>query len=348
MKIRLVLSFLLLASALNVYSQDPQIQWQNTIGGSENDVLYAVVQTLDGGYILGGVSESNISGDKTENSVGFTDYWIVKIDVSGNIEWQNTIGGFSTERLRAVFQTSNGDYIIGGSSFSNIGGDKTEDSNGQSDYWVLKLNNSGNIIWQNTIGGNSGENLNSIIPTVDDGFLIGGSSSSDISGDKTENSNGGGDYWIVKLNAEGEVQWDKTIGGFRDDDLESIAQTLDGGFILGGSSDSDISGDKTENSNGDYDYWVVKTDEFGNIEWQNTIGGDQGDELHEIIQNVDGSYILAGDSNSNSSGDKSENKIGSPDYWIIKLDEPKRSKLCNSNRRRRLFGRRMVRWRYIG
>lgn len=321
MKNYIIIALFSFLSTVFLYGQDPQIEWQNTIGGEDNDVLYSVVQTLDGGYILGGESESNISGDKTENAVGYTDYWVVKIDASGNVEWEKTIGGLGHERLRSVFQASNGDYIIGGYSNSNIGGDKTEDSNGQSDYWVLRLDTFGNIIWQNTIGGNWSEELTSIIPTEDGGILIGGSSSSDISGDKTESSRGGPDYWIVKLNGEGEVQWDKTIGGFRDDILESIAQTADGGFILGGTSESDISGDKTENSKGGYDYWVVKTDALGNIEWQKTIGGDDVDELHAIAQNVDGGYILAGDSISNSSGDKSEDNIGYSDYWIVRLDQ---------------------------
>src|SRR5688572_17067739 len=112
-------------------SQDaPAIEWQNTIGGSAGDYLHAVQQTTDGGYILGGVSNSGISGDKTEICNGSGDYWMVKTDANGNIQWQNTIGGSGHDQLHAIQQTSDGGYVLGGYSFSNISGDKTENSNG--------------------------------------------------------------------------------------------------------------------------------------------------------------------------------------------------------------------------
>ena len=141
--------------ALPVFSQAPAIQWQNTIGGNADDyaVPTIVLQTTDGGYIIGGSSSSNISGDKTENSNGSTDYWIVKTDSSGNIQWQNTIGGSGYDALVAIQQTSDGGYILGGQSQSNISGDKTENCLGGRDYWIVKTNATGVIQWQNTIGG---------------------------------------------------------------------------------------------------------------------------------------------------------------------------------------------------
>ncbi len=118
-------------------------------------------------------------------------------------------------------------------------------------------------------------------------------------------------YWIVKTDALGNIQWQKTIGGSEEDYLQSIQQTSDGGYILGGVSNSNISGDKTENSIGGYDYWIVKTDASGNIQWQNTIGGNNHEEFWSIQQTSDGGYILGGTSNSDISGDKTENSIGS-------------------------------------
>src|SRR5262245_53371858 len=102
----------------------PAIQWQNTIGGSDDDSPYSIQQTGDGGYIVGGLYESDISGDKTEDSDG-RDYWILKTDASGNIQWQNTIGGNSEDWLTSIQQTSDGGYILGGRSLSNLSGDKT-------------------------------------------------------------------------------------------------------------------------------------------------------------------------------------------------------------------------------
>jgi len=175
------------------------IQWQNTIGGNIDDLLYSVQQTSDGGYILGGASGSGFSGDKTESSQGYFDYWVVKLYTTGNIQWQNTIGGGSLDHLNSIQQTSDGGYILGGVSISDISGDKTENSQGANDYWVVKLDASGNIQWQNIIGGNSGDYLTSIQQTTDGKYILGGYSESNISGDKTESSQGNFDYWVVKL-----------------------------------------------------------------------------------------------------------------------------------------------------
>jgi hypothetical protein len=294
------------------------VQWQNTIGGTGEDYLYSIQQTTDGGYILGGFSSSNISGDKTENCLGVYDYWIVKTNSTGVIEWQNTIGGNTNDMLLSVKQTPDGGYILGGWSMSYISGDKTETCYGVRDYWIIKTDSIGNIQWQNTIGGSDHDWFLSLIQTSDEGYLLGGYSFSNISGEKTENSNGWQDYWIVKLDSLGNLQWQNTIGGNLDDELFSIVQTDDEGYILGGWSYSDISGDKTENSNGGWDYWVVKTDSIGKVQWQNTIGGSLNDECYSIGQSSDGGLILGGKSVSNISGDKTENCM-SMDYWIIKI-----------------------------
>lgn len=297
------------------------IQWQNTIGGDNEDILIALQQTSDGGYILGGHSNSNLSGDKTENSQGDYDYWVIKLDATGNIQWQNTIGGNIWDYFSAIQQTTDGGYILGGYSYSGISGDKTEPSQSY-DYWVIKLDATGNILWQNTIGGNADDIMTAVQQTTDGGYILGGYSVSIISGDKTENCQGDYDYWVVKLDATGNIQWQNTIGGSSEDDLYSLQQTADGGYILGGYSNSTLSGDKTENSQGYYDYWVVKLDATGNIQWQNTIGGNNFDQLYSIQQTSDGGYIMGGHSYSNISGDKTENNIGGWDYWLLKLSPP--------------------------
>ncbi|MBK7853813.1 MAG: T9SS C-terminal target domain-containing protein [Bacteroidetes bacterium] len=297
-----------------------EIEWQNTIGGSDHDFLSSIQQTTDGGYICGGGSMSNISGDKTENPHGGFDYWILKLDISGNIQWQKTIGGNNEDLLHFIKQTSDNGFICGGRSASDFSGNKTENCLGGYDYWVIKLDSIGNIQWQNTIGGSSNDYLNSLQLTYDGGYICGGYSYSGISSDKTEICLGDADYWIVKLDNMGIIQWENTIGGSAKDELTSIQQTTDDGYVLGGFSRSDISGDKTENSLGYDDYWVIKLDSIGNIVWQNTIGGDDGDILSYVQETTDAGYICGGFSYSNISGDKSENRLGDGDYWIIKLD----------------------------
>jgi hypothetical protein len=308
-----------LASNLLIAQTAPEIEWQNTIGGSSGDYLFSTQQTTDGGYILGGYSASGISGDKTEALLGYVDYWVIKLNSTGAIEWQNTIGGNITDILFSLQQTADGGYILGGYSYSNISGDKTEASLGISDYWVIKLNSAGAIEWQNTIGGSNYDFLQSIQQTSDGGYILGGYSDSDISGDKTEASLGNYNYWVVKFNSIGAIEWQSTIGGNDYDLLYSIQQTDDEGYILGGWSGSDISGDKTEASMVG-DYWVVKLNSTGAIEWQNTIGGNSSDVLRSIRQTTDGGYILGGYSETGISGDKTEASLGISDYWVIKLN----------------------------
>ena len=322
-KFFLLVVFSFLCDDLFAQTIAPAIQWQNTIGGDAWDYLYSAQQTTDGGYVLFGTSISNLSGDKTESCMGDYDFWIVKTDANGNILWQNTIGGNGYDEGLTAQQTTDGGFIIGGKSMSNISGDKTENSQGIWDYWVLKLSSTGSIEWQNTIGGNDNEYLQSIRQTNDGGYILGGNSKSNISGDKSENCIGMLDYWIVKLDSMGNIQWQNTIGGSGNDYMWNVIPTTDGGYALSGYSTSNISGDKTENCSGASDIWFVKLDAFGSIQWQNTIGGNADDDVEAMNQTSDGGYILGGVSNSNISGDKTENVIGTygfADCWIIKLD----------------------------
>lgn len=301
------------------------IEWQHAIGGSGDDNLWSAEQTSDGGYIIGGYSNSGISGNKTEASIGLADYWVLKLDNNGTIEWQNTIGGTNTDYLIAVHQTTDNGYILGGYSISTLSGDKTEATIGVYDFWVLKLNSTGSILWQNTIGGNSSEYLRSIEQTTDGGYILGGPSYSGVGGDKTEANFDGGefkDYWVVKLNSNGNIVWQNAYGAVGDDVLGAIRQTSDGGYIAGGYSNSGISGDKSEACLGNYDYWVLKISSAGIVQWQHTIGGNSADYLNSLHQTTDGGYILGGNSYSGISGDKTETVVGGGafnDYWVVKL-----------------------------
>jgi len=301
--------------------QNGNVMWNNTIGGNKIDYLSCIRQTADGGFILGGESQSKISGDKTANCRGDYDYWVVKVDQDGIVQWDKTIGGNKKDYLYSIQQTSDGGYIVGGYSQSGISGDKTQASRGDYDYWVVKLNSTGSIVWDKTIGGNNGDFLYSIVPTSDGGYLLGGTSGSKISGEKTQDQYGYTDYWIVKIDQYGNVLWDKTIGGSDEDYLYCVKKVSTGGFILGGYSESNISGTKTENCKGDYDYWIVKVDNNGNVVWDKTIGGSGSDELLSLQPTTDGGYILGGSSESNISGDKTENSFGLSDYWVVKLDQ---------------------------
>lgn len=295
------------------------VVFDKTIGGNADDFLFSAMKDADGGYLLGGYSSSNVSGDKHENSKGDVDYWIVKLDPYGNLEWDKTYGGTGADYLYGVAPTADGGYLLAGTSASDASGDKSENTRGGVDFWIIKVDNNGNKIWDKTLGGDEFEFLSSVIPGADGGYLLGGLSASNASGDKSEDSKGKRDYWIVRIDELGNKLWDKTYGGDDDDECTSIASTPDG-YLISGRSLSNRSGDKSQNSNGFLDYWVIKIDKQGNSIWDRTVGGSDFDYLNSGIYASDGGYLLLGYSNSNASGDKSEDNTGQSDYWAVKID----------------------------
>lgn len=329
---RLNTHYLLIASLLAVTSLQAQdILWERSYGGKHAEYLFDAIPTADYGFILAGSSISNKNGNKSEANKGDLDYWIWKMDEKGTPEWQKSFGGSGVDILYSVRITNDGGFILAGTSSSNKSEDKKDDSKGQEDFWIIKLDAKGKELWQRTIGGVSQEKLLSITPTKDGGYIIGGSSSSnktlaDSKGKvdefgKTENSRGNLDYWIVKLDSDGKKEWDKTLGGRYYDELKSIEQTQDEGFILGGYSNSPVSGDKTEANIGQGDYWIVKLNKDGVLQWQRTLGGDKDDNLFALTQTKDNGFIVGGSSNSSATDAKSETSKNGSDFWILKLDE---------------------------
>jgi len=318
-----------LFSITNSIAQD--IFWERSYGGKHAEYLFDAIPTADYGFILAGSSISNKNGNKSEANKGDLDYWIWKMDEKGTPEWQKSFGGTGVDILYSVKNTNDGGFILAGTSSSNKSEDKKDDSKGQEDFWVIKLDAKGKELWQRTIGGTSQEKLLSVAQTKDGGFVLGGSSSSnktlaDSKGKldefgKAENSKGSLDYWVVKLDIDGKVEWNKTIGGKYVDELKSIEQTEDEGYILGGYSNSPVSGDKSEANVGQGDYWVVKLNKDGLIQWQRTLGGDKDDNLFALTQTKDKGFIVGGSSNSSATDTKNKTSKNGTDFWIVKLDE---------------------------
>lgn len=304
-----------------VFAQVPAKLWDKTIGGIGYEYQVKVIPTSDGGYMVAGSSSSNASGDKSENSKGNLDYWLIKINDSGIKQWDKTIGGNGADFLADVRQTSDGGYILAGSSQSGLSGDKTKGSLSQ-DAWIVKLSASGSIEWDNTLGGSDGESVQEIRQTTDGGYIFISDSFSGLGGDKTEPSRGSFDLWVVKLNANGSKAWDRTYGGSDYEMNSSISLTADGGYIIGGMSGSGISGDKTQANFGQPDYWILKLSSSGAKEWDRTFGGDNSDFFKRIVQTPSGDYLAAGDSYSGISGNKSADKQApsSRDFWVVKVD----------------------------
>ena len=307
------LLFTTLATLLSITftSAQPTIQWQKCLGGSGNDRAFDIQKTIDGGYILAGSSDSN--DDDVSINHGDIDYWVVKINNIGTIEWQKSFGGSGRDYASSIQQTSDGGYIVAGSSVSNDGDVSGNHSLGE-DYWVVKLTSLGTIEWQKAFGGSGFDYSYSIKQTSDGGYIVAGTSNSndgDVSGNHDDD-----DYWVVKINSIGTIEWQKSIGGSGFDRAKSIQQTSDGGYIVAGTSDSN-DGDVSLN-NGYEDYLVVKLTSIGTIEWQKSLGGSGRDYANSIQQTSDGGYIVAGSSVSND-GDVSGNHGFATDYWVVKL-----------------------------
>jgi hypothetical protein len=187
----------------------------------------------------------------------------VKISSSGTKLWDKRFGGTGNEDAYSMVATSDGGYLLGGLSTSGVSGDKSQSSQGSSDFWVIKINSTGGKVWDKRFGGSLTDELRSMTATSDGGFLLGGKSDSGISGDKTQGSQGGQDYWAVKISSTGTKQWDKRFGGSAAEELRTVLQTSDGGYLLAGRSDSGIGGDKSQASQGGTDYWMVKVSSNG-------------------------------------------------------------------------------------
>ena len=215
------------------------IEWQKSYGGIYADELKSISQTSDNGFIVGGNSNSIVSGNKTEENFGLSDYWILKLDNSGSIEWQKTIGGSQDEQLTTIFQTKSKEYIIGGSSNSNKSNFKGQDASNGTDFWLVKLNEDSDIIWQQVYDFGKVDLLTSLIENNDATYLIGGYTKSEIklgSNSKKKDDEGVNDFMALKIDFNGNEVWKKTIGSNGEDVIKKVIETRDGSYILGGTS----------------------------------------------------------------------------------------------------------------
>ena len=307
---RLLLLSILLITGFSI-GQVPVIEWQKSLGGTGFDYASSIQETSDGGYIVAGRSTSN-DGDVTGNHGGY-DFWVVKLDINGNITWQKSLGGSNVDYAFSIQETSDNGYIVAGRSSSNDG--DVTGNHGSDDFWIVKLDINGNITWEKSLGGTGTESALSIQQTLDGGYIVAGRSTSN-DGDLTGNY-GGYDIWIVKLDINANITWQKSLGGTGAEYANSIQETSDGGYIVAGYSQSN-DGDVTAN-NGSFDFWIIKLDVNGNITWEKSLGGSDFDSAHSIHQTTDGGYIVAGSSLSND-GDVTVN-YGNNDCWIVKFYE---------------------------
>ena len=297
-------------------------EWNRTFGGSERDSAYAVQQTTDGGYILGGYTRSYGAGRR--------DFWLVKTDSNGTEQWNQTYGGPDDEEAWGVQQTSDGGYILAGYT-------ESYSVDWDADFWLVKTDSGGNELWNKTFGGPGWDEAYSVQQTVDGGYILVGSGfatmvKTDSSGNEQWSKTYGGsgwdearavqqtidggyilagsmyngwdsDFWLVKTDSGGNEQWNQTFDGFGDEEAWAVQQTSDGGYALAGHAYYGA---------GDADFWLVKTDSNGIKLWDKTFGGPYRDEAYDVQQTVDSGYIIA--------GGKRSYEVGGADFWLVKTD----------------------------
>ena len=315
----LILNFSFLI--LNYSFSQPAIQWQKCFGGSAFDEPNFIRQTSDSGFIIVGITNSNdgdVSGYHGFNT-GNTDCWVVKIDSVGTFEWQKCLGGLNSDGGSCIKQLNDGSYILLASTNSN--NDDVSGNHGQNDFWLVKLSSTGAIQWQKCLGGSRTENPFTVQPTTDGGYILSGSTMSndgDVSGNHNINCTTP-DYWVVKVDSVGTIQWQKCLGGVSFDEAGMILEVSNGYIVTGGtmSNDGDVSG-----NHGSYDSWLVRLDVAGNIQWSKCFGGSNNDFSNLLYPTNDGGYVLANSTSSND-GDVSGNHDTSSAYsdvWIVKIN----------------------------
>lgn len=297
------------------------ILWEKSYGFLGADIGNSIIQTNDGGFLLTGVldvSASNGAGNsksikskssRVQHAGG--DYWAIKMDASGEKEWSRYFGGTFTDTPYDAIQTDdNGFLLVGSSDSADV---DINNNKGTYDFWVVKVSESGDLIWEKSFGGSQTDEAWAIAKSNDGNYIIVGDTRSndlDVSLNK-----GAADLWIIKISPIGELIWEKSFGGNSFDAARSILKTQSGEFIISGSSRS-VNGELT-NNNGQNDAWILKIDSNGNLKWQKTIGGSEIDFAYDAVELNNKSIIVVGDSSS-SNLDISDNK-GFSDLLVFKI-----------------------------
>ncbi len=265
--------------------------WSKTYGGNEDDEGHFIRQTTDGGYIITGETHSFGAGEK--------DVYIIKTDSVGHITWTKAIGGNHEDEGNCVRQTTDGGYIVVGETHS-FGA-------GKEDVYLIKLDSNGNIQWTKAYGGSDDDDGHSVWQTTDGGYIITGETHSFGAGKE--------DVYLIKVNSSGALQWSKAYGGADEDEGNAVQQTTDGGYIIGGESES--FGNNEELA------YVIKTNSIGDTLWTATFAAADETEFHDIQQTSDGGYIATGEIETEQPGEEN--------VFLVKFDSTGSRFACNTH-----------------
>ncbi|KFF16466.1 T9SS type A sorting domain-containing protein [Chryseobacterium sp. JM1] len=332
---------LFLCTALCVSGQE--VIWQKDIKSSTQDFLSQVITTIDQQYLITGSSIQTKNQQATTNKKpnnGY-DFHLIKLNQQGEQIWEKYFSGQDHDYLSTSVATQEGGFLLAGTSYSGKGQDKKDDSKGGSDIWLIRINESGDELWQKTIGSSSDEEARSVIQTTDFGFFVAGNRQSLPSANSSQGAGGYGskDVVVTRLDKNGKVLSEILLGGKGLDEVEKMIPTKDGGALLGmysrssemrglGSSDKPSPATsypvsriaKSTDNFGEGDYWIVKLDKTGKVEWEKNYGGKADDHVRTLVLTSTG-YLIGGESRSERSGNKTVGIEEGTDLWLISLNE---------------------------
>jgi len=259
--------------------------WKKPFGGDGWQKAFAVAQTSDGGFVLAGYNRS--AGHREE------DAYLVKVDVNGSLVWERTLGRAFSDEALAMDATSDGGFILAGRTNSFSARD--------DDMYLVRTDSEGNLLWEKAYGSDDWDVAEAVRQTSDGGYILAG---------RTRHSEYCGvEAYLVKVDSNGDLEWDRTFGDVGDDRAFDVQQTSDGGYILVGYAESYVENRRS------FDVYLVKTDASGRLLWERTYGGDNWDEGRSVQQTDDGGYIVAGRSESFNLWDNYDS-----DMYMIKVD----------------------------
>ncbi|MDR2275815.1 MAG: T9SS type A sorting domain-containing protein [Sphingobacterium sp.] len=313
-------------------NQQGELVWEKYLAGQKHDYLSASVSTQEGGFLIAGTSYSGKGLDKNDDSKGGSDLWLVRLNEFGDELWQKTMGTASDEEARAIVQTTDLGFFVAGNVQNSSKG------YGSKDAWIIRLDKNGKELSEIILGGKGLDEVEKMIPTRDGGVLLGIYSRSSIGGSKKTENSGEGDYWIVKLDKNGKVEWEKNYGGKGDDHLRTLALTSTG-YLIGGESRSERSGNKTVGIEEGTDLWLIALGERGEEQWQKSYNFKNRDILmgmsviHSADDKTSKGILLGGYTQAEGRIEKDDET-----FWMLYLDhegnEQWRKHIIGENRKK--------------
>jgi hypothetical protein len=311
------------------------VVWEKAYGGSGYDILIRIKALSDGNFMVLGRSSTGIEYEKTSSNKGNIDFWLFKIDPNGNIIWDRTFGANSIDYGNDFMATSDGGIILVGTVFmdattSAANGDRSQNGKGDHDAWVIKIDANGNKVWDRIFGGTGTETANKIVKAVDNSgyYIFGFTTTTNIAGsDLSAPARNGSDAWLFKFDENGNKIFDKVYSGGNTysglssiEDISEMAALPDGNYLLAAHSNNNAGNEKTENSMGDDDLWLIKISPIGTIIKEKTMGGNGYDNAGSLFVRSDGSILVCGINGSNQNVDKKDALKGNYDAWILNVD----------------------------